>query len=203
MVHGPTARMCRLSVSSWGADVSVKGWYSLVPRARQAIRTHCPDLYSKPWGRWNSRWVTPEEGRWAVAHCSESGNSGAPQEFPHLRPQLCFWNMTKEASPHQKSQIPPQASSTLSRVWAALGLVGSRKRSSLAQAPPLSSVRVAQIPWQRASYTHSLIPTTSRPLLTPLGQALPCPVSIRRTTSLLPRQPLGWYLKAAALPSPR
>lgn len=59
MVQGPAARMCRLSVSSWGAEVSVKGWYSVVPRARQAIRTHCPDLYSKLWGRWNCRWVTP------------------------------------------------------------------------------------------------------------------------------------------------
>lgn len=104
MVQGPAARMCRLSVSSWGAEVSVKGWYSVVPRARQAIRTHCPDLYSKPWGRWNCRWVTPEEGRWVGGCCPEPNNSVTSQELPHLRPQLCFWNMT-EVSPRQKSLL--------------------------------------------------------------------------------------------------
>lgn len=80
VVQGPAARMCKLSVSSWGAEVSVKGWYSVVPRARQAIRTHCPDLYSKPWGRWNCRWVTPEEGRWAGGCCPEPYNSVASRE---------------------------------------------------------------------------------------------------------------------------
>lgn len=106
MVQGPTARMCRLSVSSWGAEVSVKGWYSVVPRARQAIRTHCPDLYSKPWGRWNCRWVTPEEGRWAGGCCPKpSNNTVASRELPHLHAQLCFWNITGEVSP-QSEVIP-------------------------------------------------------------------------------------------------
>ena len=106
MVQGPAARICRLSVSSWGADVSVKGWYSVVPRARQAIRTHCPDLYSKPWGRWNSRWVTPEEGRWTVAHCSESGNWGPPRVSPPATSALLL-EYDKGGIPSSEVTTPP------------------------------------------------------------------------------------------------
>ena len=169
MVQGPAAQMCRLSVSSWGAEVRVKGWHSLIPRARQAIRTHCPDLYSKPWGRWNSRWVTPEEGRWVGGCCPEPSNNVTPREFPNLQPQLCFWNMTEEASRDQRSLLP-SGHVYPERMLGSTGAGGQQDKEQ----PGLGSssvVREAQVPWQRASLTSSLIPTTSRTLLTPLGQA--------------------------------
>lgn len=58
VVHGPTALICRLRFSSCGAEVRVKGWYSLAPRLRQDILTHWPDLYSKLAGLLNIRAVT-------------------------------------------------------------------------------------------------------------------------------------------------
>ncbi|KAH3782911.1 hypothetical protein DPMN_160835 [Dreissena polymorpha] len=58
IVQGPTARMWTERVSSWGAEVKVKGWYSLEPRGRHAIRTHWPDLKSNLGGRLNSIMVT-------------------------------------------------------------------------------------------------------------------------------------------------
>lgn len=67
-VHGPSARMCSLSVSSWGADVRVKGWYSSLPWVRQAIRTHCPDLYSNLDGRLNSSIVTSGGRQYGSSH---------------------------------------------------------------------------------------------------------------------------------------
>ena len=59
LVQGPTARMCRLRVSSCGAEVRVKGWYSPEASFRHATRTHWPDLYSKLIGFLNTSWVTP------------------------------------------------------------------------------------------------------------------------------------------------
>lgn len=60
VVHGPSARMCRLKCSSWGAEVSVNGWYSFSPIAWQAILTHWPDLYSKFKGRSKVKAITSE-----------------------------------------------------------------------------------------------------------------------------------------------
>lgn len=99
--------------------------------------------------------------------CTEPSNNVASREFPHLQLQLYFWNMTVEASPHQKS-LP---------LWGCVhpeegpGLVVSRARGRLAWAAPLSVVKEAQVPGQRASLTSSLVPATPGPLPTPLGQA--------------------------------
>lgn len=38
--------------------------------------------------------------------CHEPNNSVVSRELPHLHPQLCFWNMTREVFPHQKSLLP-------------------------------------------------------------------------------------------------
>ena len=56
--QGPTALQWTVRVSSCGADVKVSGWYSLPPSSRQAILSHCPDLYSKLLGLLNSIFVT-------------------------------------------------------------------------------------------------------------------------------------------------
>ena len=151
--------MCRLSVSSWGADVSVKGWYSVVPRARQAIRTHCPDLYSKPWGRWNSRWVTPEEGRWAVARCSESSNSRAPLRVSPPATSALLLEYDKGGLLSSEVTIPP------GRVYPEQGLGstgagGQQDKEWPGPGPSSLWCESGFVPWQRASCTHFLIPTT-------------------------------------------
>ena len=48
-------------MSSCGADVIVKGWYSFLPSDPRASLTHCPDWYSNRGGRLNSMNVTSEK----------------------------------------------------------------------------------------------------------------------------------------------